>query len=327
MTAFLVNTPAARAVTPQTTSVTAPSTTVTMTPQVRRRKALLRFAMSITALNVLGYTVLGFEQPVYVPIVSVLTSYAAALLFETVDSWAHRRRAEYRGGGGNLFYFLLPSHIAPLATSMLLYADNTGPYLFAVIAAAASKYLFRVQMNGRLRHFLNPSNFGIALTLLLIPTVGFAPPYMFLNNIDQPWDWLLPAGILMLGTMLNANLTNKMPLIFAWVGGFIAQAVLRWLLLGDNPWAIFAVMTGVPFVLYTNYMISDPGTTPFTRRGQIGFGLTLSVVYGLLIISGVSYAIFFALIIVCILRGLLMFRSKVTFARRGGVTLQAVNHG
>ena len=36
-------------------------------------------------------------------------------------------------------------------------------------------------------------------------------------------------------------------------------------------------------VLYTNYMITDPGTTPFSRRGQIAFGLTNAAIYGLLV--------------------------------------------
>lgn len=277
---------------------------------VRRRTALARFAISITILNILGHTLLGFEQPTYVPVLAVLVSYAAALLFESLDAWARKRKPEFAGGGGNLIYFLLPGHIAALAASMLLYADNTAPYIFAVLAAASSKYIFRVRVGPGMRHYLNPSNFGIALTLLLNPTVGFAPPYMFLNDIDQPFDWLIPAGILMLGTMLNAGLTRKMPLIAAWVGGYILQGLLRWAFLGDNPMATLALITGVPFVLYTNYMITDPGTTPSKPRNQVVFGLTLAAVYGILIASQISYAIFFALIVTCFLRGAMLWLSN-----------------
>lgn len=277
----------------------------------RRNKALFRFAISITVLNIVGHTLLGFEQPPYVPILSVLVSYLAALGFEAVDAWAHQRPTEYARGGKELFFFLLPAHIAALASAMLLYADNTSPYLFAVVAAAASKYVFRLRINGRMRHFLNPSNFGIALTLLVNPTVGFAPPYMFLNDIDQPYDWLLPAGILMAGTMLNAGLTRKIPLIMSWVGAYIAFALLRGAFAGDNTWEVLAMMTGVPFVLYTNYMITDPGTTPTTRHGQIIFGITLAAVYTVLILAGIAYAIFFALVLTCFMRGFAILAGRV----------------
>jgi enediyne biosynthesis protein E5 len=288
----------------QTTAVAAP-------PFVDvRRKALLRFAISISALTFVGHLLLGFEQAPIVPIIALVVAYFVSILLEWVDAWAHDRVPEYAGGARDMFYFLLPAHIAALACSMLLYSSSTGYYLFAVVASVGSKYLFRVRSKGRLRHFLNPSNFGIALTLLTVHTVGFVPPYMFLNNTDNFFDWVIPAVVLVLGTLLNFKLTKKMPLILAWVGGYVLQAVARTLLFGDNLWAALGSMTGVAFVLYTNYMISDPGTTPTTRRGQIIFGLSVAAVYGILISLGVAFAIFFALVLVCILRGLTMWAEE-----------------
>lgn len=275
-----------------------------------RRKALLRFAISISVLNLVGHLLLGFEQAPIVPLACILVSYAAALLLETVDARVHGRPTEFGASGKDLFYFLLPSHIAALACAMLLYADSLGPYLFATVVAAGSKYTFRVRVRGRLRHMLNPSNFGISVTLLLMPLVGFVPPYMFLNNTDSTFDWLIPAGVLMAGTLLNSKLTGKMPLVLAWIGGYIAQALVRSALFGDNLWSTLGMMTGVAFVLYTNYMITDPGTTPVVARRQVLFGLSVAAVYGILISAGVAYAIFFALIIVCFLRGVTVFLGE-----------------
>lgn len=278
-----------------------------------RRKALLRFAISISILNIVGHILLGFEQAPVVPLACLAVSYAVSLLLEAVDAWAHDRTPEFRGSRANLFYFLLPPHIAALACAMLLYANSLAPYLFATIVAAGSKYAFRVRVNGRLRHMLNPSNTGISVTLLLMPLVGFVPPYMFLNNTDQTFDWLIPVGVLMAGTMLNGKLTRKLPLIAGWVGGYILQAIVRSVFLGDNLASTLGMMTGVAFVLFTNYMITDPGTTPVDPRRQVIFGLSVAAVYGVLIGLGVAYAIFFALVIVCFLRGITVFlgqRSK-----------------
>jgi Na+-translocating ferredoxin:NAD+ oxidoreductase RnfD subunit len=64
-----------------------------------------------------------------------------------------------------------------------------------------------------------------------------------------------------------------------------------------------AVMTGVAFVLFTNYMITDPGTSPVTGRAQFMFGSSVAAVYGVLMAFNVVYTLFFAVTIVCLARG------------------------
>lgn len=294
----------------------APTPVPTMAPQVvippvvppdRRVKALRRFALSITVLTIVGQAFLGFEQSPITPIVCLLVSYATALMFEAIDAWAWRRSLEYRGGARKVFEFLLPPHITALACAMLLFGNaNLWAYIFAVVVANASKYLVRVRVNGRLKHVLNPSNTGIAVTLLLFPWVGIAPPYQFTNNYHVIVPWALPLAVLVLGTMLNAKLTGRMPLILAWVAGFVFQAFVRWML-GDTA-LISALMplTGATFILFTNYMITDPGSTPFKRRSQIIFGLTTAAAYGVLVWNNIVFGLYFALVITCILRGLVL---------------------
>jgi hypothetical protein len=272
-----------------------------------RVRALRRFALSITLFTVAGHLVLGFEQSPITPVGAVLASYASALLLERLDSWAARRPCEYAGGAGAVATFLLPPHITALACAMLLYGNTSlWPYLFAVIVANSTKYVVRVRVRGRSRHFLNPSNAGIVATLLLFPWVGIAPPYHFTNFVTGTIDWLVPLAILALGTMLNAKLTGKTPLILGWVGGFAAQAVLRWLLFDHALVGALLPMTGVAFIIFTNYMITDPGTTPVRPRNQVVFGAVTALGYGLLVLSGVVFGLFFALAITCVLRGLVL---------------------
>jgi hypothetical protein len=297
----------------------APGSAVTPSPvaraQDKRIKALVRFAVSITALNILGLAFLGFEQAPVTPLACLVVSYTSALLFEAVDSWAWRRRPEFAGGLRALFVFLLPPHITALACSMLLYGNSElWPYVFAVVVATGSKYVVRVRVNGRRRHVLNPSNAGIVATLLLFPWVGIAPPYQFVNNYHGLLPWLVPAVVLALGTMLNAKLTGKMPLILAWTGGFVAQAVVRWAWHGDPFVLTLLPLTGVAWILFTNYMITDPGTTPVTRHGQIFFGLTTAAAYGVLVWNGVVFGLFFALAITCALRGAILVTAPVVRA-------------
>ncbi|WP_197289245.1 enediyne biosynthesis protein UnbU [Saccharothrix sp. NRRL B-16348] len=287
-----------------------------VTPEVRREKALLRFALSITVFNVAGHLLLGFEQSPITPIATVLVSYAAAMLFETLDAWVRGRAPQYLGGTRALVMFLLPAHIAALACAMLLWGNaSLWPYLFAVTVANASKYLVRLDVRGRLRHVLNPSNTGIVVTLLLFPWVGIAPPYQFTANVGGALDWAIPFGILVLGTMLNAKLTGKVPLILGWVLGFAAQAVVRWLVLDHQLVGALVPITGVAFILFTNYMITDPGTTPVATRAQVVFGVTAAAVYGLLVVSGVVFGLFFALVITCVLRAGVILAARLAPAR------------
>ncbi|MEV4259597.1 enediyne biosynthesis protein UnbU, partial [Spirillospora sp. NPDC049652] len=280
--------------------------------------ALRRFALSITAFTVLGHAVLGFEQAYATPVVALATAYVLELGLETLDAWATGRPRKYAGGARALLDFLLPAHITALACAMLLYANSRlGPVIFAVTIGITSKYLVRVRVNGRPRHVLNPSNLGIAVVLVMFPWVGIAPPYQFTEWIGGPLDWLVPALILASGTMLNAMLTRKMPLIAGWVGGFLLQAVLRALLTDTAVLSALLPVTGVAFVLFTNYMITDPGTTPARPRNQVWFGLATAAAYSVLVTFHVVFGLFFALVAVCVLRGAGLAFLSLRDARRG----------
>lgn len=289
-------------------------------PPDPRTKALRRFALSITALNVVGHLLLGFEQSPITPIVSVLTAYTVELLLEWLSSRVNGLRPRFAAGRGALVDFLLPAHIAGLACAMLLYSNATlWPIMFAVSVGIGSKYVFRVPVRGRVRHVLNPSNAGIALTLLLFPWVGIAPPYQFTSNVGPIFDWLVPLAVLAAGSLLNGKLTGKLPLLAGWLSGFAAQALVRGLVLDHAVVAALLPMTGVAFILFTNYMITDPGTTPTSRSGQVWFGLTAAVVYGLLVSAQVVFGLFFALTLTCLLRGGVLLVAHLRASLPAGV--------
>ena len=273
-----------------------------------RFAALWRFGAAITILNIFGHTLLGFEPSWAHPFVGLATAYTLELLLETISAWTTKRPARYLGGIKNFVSFMLPAHITGLAITMLLYAnDRLWPLAFATAVAIGTKYIFRVHVGPTTRHFLNPSNTGIAITFLVFPWIGLAPPYQFTENIAGWVDWLVPGIIVIAGTYLNYNFTKKLPLIVAWLGGYAAQAIVRNLLF-DTPLLLGILpMTGLAFLLFTFYMISDPATTPFDTRGQIAFGLSVAALYGLLVSIHIAFGYFFALLTVCSVRGCWLF--------------------
>src|SRR5689334_16327140 len=264
--------------------------------RANRLGGLRRFAVAITVLNILGYVFFGFEQSYAQPVVAIASAYVTELLLEFIDARCNRRPLRFLGGGGGMFVdFLLSAHITGLACAMLLYAnERLGPVIFASVVAICSKCLLRVPAERGTRHFFNPSNFGITVTLLAFSWVSVAPPYQFTENMTGFGDWILPAVIVCTGTFLNARFTHRLPLIAAWLGGFVAQAALRSLVFDTPLTAGLMPMTGVAFILYTFYMVTDPATTPSARRDQIGFGLSVAAVYGVLMALHVVFGIFFA---------------------------------
>lgn len=287
-----------------------------------RLAALRRFAITITLLNIVGHFFLGFEQSWAQLLVTLATTYSLELLLEAIDAWSNRRPLAFSGGLRNLVDFLLPAHITGLSIAMLLWAnDQMLPFVFAAATAAGSKAILRIPMGKGTRHFLNPSNLGITLTLILLPWVGFAPPYEFTENLIGAGYWILPALIIVLGTLVN-RLTHRLPVIAGWVGGFILQACLRSTVFGTPLVAALLPMTSVMFVIYTFYMVTDPGTTPTALRAQVVFGAAVAAVYGMLIVLHIVAAIFFALTIVCTLRGLGLYAKTLASRRTQTRTVQ-----
>ena len=271
----------------------------------RRLGGLRRFAIAISTLNILGHTVLGFEQSWAQPFAALATAYSLEAGLEAVDAAVGHRRARFRGSFRQLVDFLLSAHITALAVAMLLYAnERLAPIVFATAVAIGSKAIFRLPAARGGRHFLNPSNFGISATLLLFPWIGIAPPYHFTENLIGAGDWILPAVICASGTFLNGRFTDRLPLVAAWLSGFALQALVRSVVF-DTPLAAALVpMTGVAFVLYTFYMVTDPATTPSCHRHQVAFGLSVAAAYGALMVNHVVFGLFFSLVLVCGVRGL-----------------------
>lgn len=270
-----------------------------------RLAGLRRFAIAITVLNILGHTLLGFEQSWAQPLVSVAAAYFMEILLEVVDAWAQQRPLRFAGEPKAVLEFLLSAHITGLAVAMLLYANQAlWPIVFASAIAIASKRIFRVSTGQGSRHFLNPSNFGITVTLLIFPWIGIAQPYQFTENLSGLANWILPAIIVISGSFLNYRFTHRLPLIGAWLGCFVLQAIFRNVVFGVPLVAALNPMMGVAFVLYTFYMVTDPATTPTDPRMQVVFGCAVAVAYSFLMIVHVVFGLFFALTIVCILRGM-----------------------
>ena len=201
-----------------------------------------------------------------------------------MDATARNRELRFAGGWGNLLNFLPAAIIPGFACAMLLYTnERLWPIVFAVALSIGSKVLIRAPVGqGRTQHIFNPSNFGVALTLVMFPQVGFAPPYHFTENITGVWDWILPGVVLLSGIIIHGCFTGRLPLVAAWVIGFALQGQFRAYLSGTPHLVPFMPMTSAAFIVFTLYMVPDPATTPLKPWRQALFGFAVAMVYGII---------------------------------------------
>ena len=268
--------------------------------------ALWYFTTLMIVWNVVGHTVLGFEQSWATPLTAIATAIIVSMFLDWVDARACNRELRFAGGLGNFLNFLPACLIPGFACGMLLYAnERLWPMIFAVVLSIGSKLILRAPVgNGHTQHIFNPSNLGVAVTLVLFPEVGFAPPYHFTENVTGLWDLGVPMIVLVSGIIIHALFTGRLPLVAAWVGGFILQGVVRANLF-DTPFFVpLMPMTSAAFILFTLYMIPDPATTPLRPARQALFGFSVAMVYAILQILHLVFGLFFALVIVCAIRGL-----------------------
>jgi hypothetical protein len=267
--------------------------------------ALWYFTTLMIVWNVLGHTVLGFEQSWATPLTAIVTAAAVSMLLDWIDARARNRDVRFAGSVGNFLNFLPACLIPGFACGMLLYAnERLWPVVFAVVLSIGSKVIFRAPVgDGHTQHIFNPSNLGVAGTLVLFPGVSFAPPYHFTENITGLWDWAVPMIVLVTGIVVHALFTGRLPLVAAWVGGFMLQGVVRANLFGTPFFVPLMPMTSAAFIIFTLYMIPDPATTPLNPARQALFGFSVAMVYGALQMLHLVFGLFFALLIVCAIRG------------------------
>jgi enediyne biosynthesis protein E5 len=275
--------------------------------------ALWYFTILLILWTIAGHAFLGFEQAYAHPLSGVAAACVAQFFLEWVDAKSHARRPRYAGGWTNLLNFLPPAIIPGLACAMLIYPnERLSPVIFASVLSIASKVVLRAPIGeGRTQHIFNPSNFGITITLLCLPSVGLAPPYQFTENVSGAANWIIPGLILATGVIMHAKFTGRLPLVLAWLAGFALQGLIRAAIFGIPSRVPFVPMTSAAFILFTLYMIPDPATTPLAPRRQVLFGLAIAALYGMLFVFHVVFGLFIALASVSLCRGIGLYLNAV----------------
>lgn len=235
------------------------------------------FASLLFLFSVIGRLYLGFWSDWSQALTAIAATVALELILGkiTVGRWVHPASALMTG----------------ISLSILLTTPpgTYWPYLLGAAIAIGSKYAIRY----RGAHVFNPSNVAVAVLVLFLPQYGISNPSQWTNHIGPT------LGILALGLVV-ATRAKRIPAVSGFVGGFMAMAALRsWAQGLPLLWAAGPAL-GAEFQLFTFFMLTDPKTSPKTRRGQIIYGLTVALLDAALRMARITYSPFYALILTCL---------------------------
>ncbi|HFD13091.1 MAG TPA: hypothetical protein ENJ32_11590 [Crenotrichaceae bacterium] len=200
---------------------------------------------------VVGTTWLGFNRSA----TQIVITIGFACLF---DMLLHRL---FRS---NNLLFPLSAAITGASLSILVnYAHGLWFPLVPVFFAISSKYL--LTFNGR--HVCNPSLFGIVLSLLVADgMISSAPAYQWGGSIAVTLFVITAALLLFVFRIQRTALVGSFLLFY-----FIALALRAWITRWHMPpetW-FMGTLTSPAFYLFAFFMITDPATSPASKKSQV----------------------------------------------------------
>lgn len=153
---------------------------------------------------------------------------------------------------------LASAYITGISVGILCRTPEYWPFALTAAIAITSKYVIR----WRGRHLWNPSNFAIAVMLLLAPEYFSTLGIQWGNAV---WPMLV---VWALGAIITYRV-KRFHITATYVLSFIALAFVRSLATGHGFFTELAPITGPMYQLFIFFMITDPRTNVSSKKGQI----------------------------------------------------------
>jgi Na+-transporting NADH:ubiquinone oxidoreductase subunit NqrB len=217
--------------------------------QAKKDPRLLQVAFLSFFLTA-GLTVLHFDLPLWQPPLILATACAT--------QWAMTRLLRLPSVGYSSVI------ISSLGLSLLLRTDLPWMLVLAAFAAIASKFLVRV----RGKHIFNPTNFGLALAMLITPHAWCSPSQWGESTAAIAWFAILGFAV--------AHRAFRSDISLAFLASWILLKTARVLYLGQRGAVLWHQLAVGSLIIFTFFMISDPKTTPNSRAGRVVFAVSVA---------------------------------------------------
>lgn len=189
--------------------------------------------------------------------------------------------------------FPLSALITGLGISLLLSSHLLWPYILTSVLAIFIKFMVRYKGS----HIFNPNNAAMVFMLFFLPQYAVSTPKQWSNGFE------IMLLVLLLG-FIAVYVANRIDTVLAFISGFVAFAFVRHLLF-DQPllWTL-GPMLGAAFQLFVFFMITDPKTTPSTRKMRVIVGVAIAFADAILRVLEITNSQFYAAFLITLLLGL-----------------------
>jgi len=199
---------------------------------------------------------------------SVFLMYGIAVLGWDVDAWKFAltvgtcfiTQLVFTAATSKDYYSLLSASISSLSLCLMLKTGVAGVVALAAFLSIAEKFVFRV--GGK--HFFNPTNFGICLTILLTGQAWISPGQWGNNGF-----LLLLIGSLGLFVLIKVK---RFDTAAAFLISYVGLLSIRHIFYqGWPPDFLLHQLQSGTLLLFTFFMITDPVSTPSHPWARIGW--------------------------------------------------------
>ncbi|PEM43190.1 RnfABCDGE type electron transport complex subunit D [Bacillus toyonensis] len=256
------------------------------------RYFLLLFLFSFFTV---GQVYLGFFQTWDALVISVSATTITELIWVKVlyKKWSFPLSAVITGIGVSL---LLSSHVL---------------WAYALTACLSISFKFIIRYKGA--HVFNPNNLALVVMLVLLPDYAVSTPKQWTNGIG------IMLCIMLLGLFV-AYMANRLETVLTFLFSFTAFGLARHFVFGAPLMAALGPLMGAGLQLFSFYMITDPKTTPGTRKARICFAFLVALIDATFRVNRIPNPQFYALFIACLLFTV-PFRVFMTSKKKKETTL------
>lgn len=247
----------------------------------------------LTLYTVVGQTLLAFDHTWSQILTSIVIS---CVLDTTLSYWKSRQ-------------IILPASglITGMSLGLLVEAIPLWPFIVAPFLAIGAKAF--IQFKGH--HLFNPSNFGLTVLLILAPAT--------VTTLAAQWSgsMLIVTLVLIVGGFTSFRV-SRWDLVASFITGFCVMAFIEQVFSNRGYAFVYGPMLGASFQIFAFSMLTDPKTTPDTRRMRIVFGLAVAVLDGILRLMNIQNSPFIALLCISASVPLLRILATTVASRAAG---------
>lgn len=173
-------------------------------------------------------------------------------------AWIHFKTKDWTG--------LKSALISALSICLMLQANSIWTFVLAAALSIGSKFFLKI--NGK--HIFNPTNFGIAVTVLLTGDAWISP---------GQWgsDAMLLFGVGLLGLIVLLRV-KRLDTAFAFLLTFLGLMFARNILYLGWPLDFFMhQLNAGSLLLFTFFMITDPVQTPSNQKARMIWAVAVGI--------------------------------------------------